>query len=80
MGKKVKIAVIGLQFGGQFAPIFQLHLDVEEVGICDTNETLLNEYGDKYGFDERFTSLDQVLNSGKYDAVHLVTPIHSHAG
>ncbi|MBS4219058.1 Gfo/Idh/MocA family oxidoreductase [Bacillus sp. FJAT-49711] len=77
--KKVNIAVVGLNFGAQFAPIYQLHPDVEVVGICDTNEDLLNEYGDKFGFKERYTSLDQVLNSGKYDAVHLLTPIHSHA-
>jgi predicted dehydrogenase len=76
---KFNIAVVGLQFGAQFAPIYQLHPDIGSVGICDTDSELLNQFGDRFGFEDRYTSLDDVLKSGKYDAVHLVTPIHSHA-
>jgi hypothetical protein len=41
--KKINIAVVGLQFGGHFAPIYSLHPDVDNVGICDTDERLLNQ-------------------------------------
>jgi predicted dehydrogenase len=79
LNKKINIVVVGLQFGGQFAPIYNLHPDVDKVGICDLDKVLLDEYGDRFGFEDRFSSLEEVLQSDKYDAVHLVTPIHSHA-
>jgi predicted dehydrogenase len=79
MNSKINIAVVGLQFGGQFAPVYKLHPDVGTVAICELDQNLLNEYGDKFQFDRRFSSFQEVLASDDIDAVHLVTPIHSHA-
>lgn len=76
--KKVRIALVGLRFGGAFAPIYHAHPDVEYVGICDTDEEILHQYGDKFGFDRRHTSLEEILQSDDYDAVHLVSPIPLH--
>lgn len=76
--KRIKIALVGLGFGAEFAAIYRDHPDVEEVAICDTNPTLLQAYGDKYGFERRYTDIHNILESDEYDAVHLVTPIHSH--
>lgn len=59
--------------------IYRDHPDVEDVGICDLDEKLLNGYGQLFGFERRHASLNEVLECGYYDAVHLVTPIHSHA-
>ena len=75
----MRVAVVGLGFGSAFPPIYADHPDVELVGICDTNVDLLNDYGDKHGFDRRHKHIDEVLASDDYDAVHLVTPIPSHA-
>jgi predicted dehydrogenase len=77
--QKIRIAVVGLRFGGQFAPIYHAHPDVEYVAICDSNEELLNQYGDKFGFDRRYLNLDDILRSDEYDAVHIVSPIPMHA-
>lgn len=77
--KKMRIAVVGLRFGEDFPPIYRNHPDVEYVGICDINEPLLNAYGEQFGFDKRHKCFDEVLNSKLYDAVHLTTPIHTHA-
>ncbi|MCU6792708.1 Gfo/Idh/MocA family oxidoreductase [Paenibacillus sp. WQ 127069] len=77
--KKIRISVVGLRFGGAFAPIYHAHPDVEYVGICDTNAELLNQYGDKFGFTRRHTDLEEILQSDEYDAVHLVSPIPHHA-
>lgn len=77
--KKLRIAVVGLQFGASFPPIYREHPDVEYVGLCDINEKLLNDYGDKFGFDRRHNSIEEILKSDDYDAIHLLTPIHSHA-
>ncbi|MFC4776699.1 Gfo/Idh/MocA family protein [Paenibacillus sp. GCM10023252] len=78
-GKKLRVALVGLRFGGAFAPIYHAHPDVEHVAICDTDEELLNQYGEKFGFDERFHTLDDVLRAEHIDAVHLITPIPRHA-
>ncbi|MFD2331637.1 Gfo/Idh/MocA family protein [Cohnella sp. GCM10020058] len=77
--KKIRVAVVGLRFGGAFAPIYHAHPDVEYVGICDPDAELLNQYGDKFGFERRHTDLKEILRSDDYDAVHLVTPIPQHA-
>jgi predicted dehydrogenase len=77
--KKLNVAIVGLRFGGYFPPIYRKHPNVDRVAICDANEVLLKAYGDKHGFDERFTRLDDILASKDYDAVHILTGIPTHA-
>ncbi len=77
--KKLNVAIIGLRFGGAFPPIYLKHPDIDRVAICDTNETLLQSYGDKYNISERFTRLDDILASRDFDAVHILTGIPLHA-
>jgi predicted dehydrogenase len=77
--KKIRIALVGLGFGAEFVPIYKHHPQVEEVALCDANETILNEIGDKFSIVDRYTDINQVLDSDKYDAVHLITPIQFHA-
>ena len=74
----MRIAVVGLGFGADFAPIYQAHPDVDNVAIADLNEARLNEVGDKFGIEDRFTSLDEVIADGSYDAVHLLSPVPYH--
>jgi len=76
---KLRIAVVGLRFGGAFAPIYHAHPDVEHVAICDSDESLLHAYGTKFGFESKYTDVGDILRSDEYDAVHLVTPIPLHA-
>lgn len=76
---KLRVAVVGLRFGGSFPPIYAAHPDVAEVTICDRNEQTLNAFGDTCGLTRRTTRLDDILASKDIDAVHLVTPIPSHA-
>ncbi|TMV45263.1 Gfo/Idh/MocA family oxidoreductase [Paenibacillus mesophilus] len=77
--RKLRVAVAGLRFGGAFAPIYHAHPDVEYVAICDSNREKLDQYGEKFGFERRYTDLADIVRSDEYDAVHLVTPIHAHA-
>lgn len=76
---KLRVALLGLRFGAAFPEIYANHPDVGEIAICDTNEGVLNTFGDKYGYTRRFSRVEDVLAADDIDAVHLVTPIHSHA-
>jgi predicted dehydrogenase len=76
---KLRVALVGLGFGGEFVPIYLHHPAVAEIAICDTDPRVLAEVGDTYDIKRRFNSLDEVLASADINAVHLVTPIPLHA-
>lgn len=76
--EKVRIAVVGLNFGGAFAPIYQKHPDVAEVILCDPDEAALNRVGDRLGIGKRYKALAEVLAGDVCDAVHLLTPVPLH--
>ena len=77
--KKVNMAIIGLGFGAEFIPIYQKHPNVNMYAICQRNEESLNEVGDAFGVDKRYTSYEELLADSNVDAVHINTPIHLHA-
>ncbi|MEZ4679563.1 MAG: Gfo/Idh/MocA family oxidoreductase [Caldilineaceae bacterium] len=74
----MRIGVVGLHFGAEFVPIYQQHPDVEGVAICDMNPDVLQRVGDRFGIEDRFTQLDDLLADARYDAVHLLTPVPLH--
>jgi len=76
--KKVRIAVVGLNFGEWFVPIYQKHPDVEYVGVCDADPQRLEHLKMKHGVQRLHATLDEVLSSPDYDAVHLLTPVTTH--
>ncbi len=41
--------------------------------ICDMNEEALQEFGDSFGIDQRYTDIDQMLEKEKPDLLHIVT-------
>jgi predicted dehydrogenase len=77
MPAQIRIAVVGLNFGAAFVPIYQNHPDVERVAVCDPDEARLNSVGERFGIRERFSRLDDILAS-ECDAVHLLTPVPRH--
>lgn len=77
--KQLRIAVVGLNFGRDFVPIYQLHPDVAEVGIVELDAELLDEVGDEHGVERRLGSFEELLADEGWDAVHLVTPAPLHA-
>ena len=76
---KLRAVVVGLGFGGAFVPIWRDHPDVEEVGICELDRSLLDRVSREHGISRVYASLDDVLADGEIDAVHLVTAIPDHA-
>ena len=77
--KKLKVAIVGLGFGAEFIPIYQRHPNAELWAICQRNEENLNEIGDQFGVERRFTSFEELLQASEVDAVHINTPIAAHA-
>ena len=78
-GKKINIAIVGLGFGAEFIPIYQRHPNASLYAICQRNATKLNEVGDAFGVEKRYTDYDELLKDPAIDAVHINTPIPDHA-
>lgn len=74
--KKINIAIVGLSFGAEFIPIYQKHPNANMYAICQRSEDKLNEVGDYFGVEKRFTSYEELLEDPEIDAVHINTPLH----
>lgn len=79
MNNKIRVAVVGLRFGRGFPRIYLDHPDVEYVGICDTNEKVLEECGNELKIQRRHNNIEEIISSDEYNAVHIITPVGSHA-
>lgn len=77
--KKLRVALVGLGFGAEFAPIYLDHPDVASLAICDQNEERLNATGERFNIRRRFRDVCEVIESEEFDAVHLVSGIPDHA-
>lgn len=76
---KINIAIIGLGFGAEFIPIYQRHPNANMYAICQRNKQKLDETGDLYKIEKRYTDYDELLKDPQIDAVHINTPIPEHA-
>ena len=79
MSEPVRVAMIGLGFGAEFIPIYQVYPGAEVVALCRRNEVELNKSADQFGIRKRYTSYDDVLADPEVDFVHINSPIPDHA-
>jgi predicted dehydrogenase len=77
--KKINVAIVGLGFGAEFIPIYQRHPHTTMYAICQRTESRLNEVGEAFGIEKRYTDYDKLLEDPHIDAVHINSPIHEHA-
>ncbi len=77
--KKINIAIVGLGFGAEFIPIYQRHPNANMVAICQRTQSKLDEVGNAYGIEKRYTDLNELLKDPEIDAVHINSPIPDHA-
>ncbi|MDB5002054.1 MAG: oxidoreductase [Mucilaginibacter sp.] len=77
--KKINVAIVGLGFGAEFIPIYQHHPNANMYAICQRDHTKLHQVGDAFGIEKRYTDYDELLLDPEVDAVHINTPIQSHA-
>lgn len=77
--KQINIAIVGLGFGAEFIPIYQRHPDANMYAICQRDPEKLNAIGEAFGIEKRYTDFEALLRDPEVDAVHINTPIQSHA-
>ena len=77
--KKINVAIAGLGFGAEFIPIYQKHPDANMYAICQRTPARLDEVGNAFGIEKRYTDFNALLKDPAVDAVHINTPIHHHA-
>ena len=77
--KKINVAIVGLGFGAEFIPIYKKHPNANLIAICQRNKMKLDEIGNAFGIEKRYTSYDELLKDPSIDAVHINTPIPDHA-
>lgn len=76
---KLRIAIVGLNFGSDFVPIYQAHPDVAEVVVCDARPETVAKVAERFDVARRYERLEEVLAAEEIDAVHLLTPVPLHA-
>lgn len=79
MSDKINIAIVGLGFGAEFIPIYQRHPHANLYAVCRRTADKLNQIGDSFGVEKRYTDFDELLQDPEIDAVHINTPIPDHA-
>ncbi len=77
--RKVNIAIVGLGFGAEFIPIFQRHPHANLYAICQRTQEKLDQIGDAFGIEKRYTRFEDLIKDPDVEAVHINTPIHLHA-
>jgi predicted dehydrogenase len=75
----VNIAIVGLGFGAEFIPIYQRHPQANMYAICRRSKKELDEIGDAFGIEQRYTDFEELIQDDNIDAVHINSPIHDHA-
>jgi predicted dehydrogenase len=77
--QKINIAIVGLGFGAEFIPIYQRHPNANMYAICQRDTEKLNAIGDAFGIDKRYADYEDLLKDPEVHAIHINTPIQSHA-
>lgn len=75
----ITLAVVGLGFGQDFVPIYLSHPDVENVILVEPNSNRRAEVARKYGLGHGYSQLSEALSDDTIDAVHILSPVPTHA-
>lgn len=75
----LRVAVVGLEFGAEFVPIYRDHPAVGSVAVADPRSAVRERVAEAFGIGGVYASLDDVLGASEIDAVHIVTGLRDHA-
>ena len=78
--KKINVGIIGMGFGKEFIPIYQMHPNGGKVAICSRTVDAVNAIGDQFKIPEelRYTDYHEMIQNPELDAIHVVTPVMEH--
>lgn len=76
---QINIAIVGLGFGAEFIPIYQKHPNANMYAICRRTRSKLDEVGNAFKVEKRYTDFNELIKDPNIDAVHINSPIHMHA-
>ncbi len=81
MASKIRIGMVGAGNIAQNAhlPVYMKRDDVELVAVCDINEERARSVKEKFGFQQVFTSAEEMMACAKIDAVDICVWNGSHA-
>jgi len=78
MGERIKVGLVGMGFGANFAPIFRDHPDSELYALCRRNAAELERSGKALGVSRLYTDFADMLSVQELDAVVIMSPVAEH--
>ena len=78
-GAGLTVAVVGLGFGAAFLPLYLSHPRVARLVAVDSDPERLAQAAATFGIQETARDIRDVLDDPTVDAVHLLTPVSTHA-
>lgn len=72
------VLVVGAGFGRDFLHLYASHPQVRAVGLCEPDAARRAEVVAAYGVDDGGPTLEEALASGRWDVVHLCSPVRFH--
>jgi predicted dehydrogenase len=76
---KIRVGIVGLEFGAEFIPIYRRHPDSTMQAICQRSKAHLDQVGEEFGIAARYTKYEDMLKDPEIDAIHVNTPPFLHA-
>lgn len=76
---KINVAIVGLGFGAEFIPLYQRHPQARLAAICQRDQKKLDQIGDAFKIESRYSDYLKLLKDPEVHAVHINTPIPDHA-
>ncbi len=79
MSKKYNVAIVGLEFGKEFIPIYQRYPHTNMYAICQRSPEKLKKAGEDFGVAVCYSDYAELLADPLVDIVHINTPLQIHA-
>ncbi|BFT74556.1 Gfo/Idh/MocA family protein [Paenibacillus sp. P36] len=76
--RKLRVGVVGLTVGASHVKDYASSESVQEIVLCDLNESKLKEIGDKYNISKRYSDFEKMLKEENLDAISLAVPNFLH--
>lgn len=79
MTRKLNVAIVGLEFGKEFIPIYQHYPHTQMYAICQRSADKLQSVSENFNVAITYTDYRQLLADPHVDVVHINTPLQIHA-